>query len=231
MRRTWSWMALAALVACSPGDADVGRSGDEPADADTDGTGEDDTAEPEEVGPAFWSVRGEVAVRDGLADVESTSFDLMFHDPTGAPWSGAEGATCSFLAAAVTEGPPRAEDAVPLASWWRWTLVEADDPCPFVVPPLDRLGAPDGPEIALGFGPLNPALQAPMAAVGLDPDLPLYGLVGRAPTATGSVEVAFGVAGTEAQFAGDGAIQLEPPLPDGIYLLRTVALLPMRDPS
>ncbi len=231
MRLTWSWMALAALVACSPGDAAIDRSGDEPADADTDGSGEDDTADPDAVGPAFWSVRGVVLVRDGAADVASTSFDVTFHDPSGAPWSDGDTATCAFLAAAVADGPPRADDAAPLASWWRWTLIDAEDPCPFVVPRFDRLGAPDGAEIALGFGPLTPSLQAPMAAVGLDPDLPVYGVVGRAPTATGSVEVAFGVAGTEAQFEGDGAVQLEPPLADGTYLVRTLALLPMRDPG
>jgi hypothetical protein len=234
LRPAIAWLCLAA-AACgsSADDADLGQT---PRDAVTDdredtdtGVDEDDTGDAA-LEPTYWSLQGSVVVQDGLPRVEDGALRITFHDGAGSPWSPEDSdvSGCTVvptLAEAADDG--LIEDTA-LIAWWRIAAESSDEEaCPWEVP-RPRAGDGDAEvELLLGLGSQDARLGGFMDAAGLDPDLPLYGAYILQPSARGDLLFSFGVGGTQAHFSGADTVVDGPPLPDGVYDLRTVALLPL----
>ncbi len=98
---------------------------------------------------------------------------------------------------------------------WLWWTLE--------VQPLDRSCADLPTTVALGLGALLPDVRAQLGAVGLDGAS--GALYGAYLTADDAAAVSFGVGGTTDAYAGVG--EASEPVPDGLYTLRTLFLVPL----
>jgi hypothetical protein len=190
-------MPLLLLVACadyslSKGDAAAYETADTAA-ADT-AVDEGDTAEV--VVPDHWTPRGRLSIVDGAAVPDGAE---LFVDTVrvsdGAVVCAAPYDTGLLIAAT----PPDPS----LYQWWSGA-VAAPDGCE---------GAPG--TLSVGIGPLLPDLRARLGALGLEAAADaLYG----AYVSTGGTTVwAFGAAGTEAAYAGEGVADSPPD--DGAYVM------------
>jgi hypothetical protein len=110
---------------------------------------------------------------------------------------------------------------VPLQSWWQIELSEPIDTCEWA---LDFGTAPT--RYALGIGQIDSKLYPAMQANGYDPEAVSLNALYVQLDGSDTVYV-FGVAGTDAQFAGTEVASDVAPLPDGTYNLDTLHLLPL----
>ncbi len=222
------WLPLLiSLTACSDfaldgGGLPPGPEDDETTDPDNSGPDAEDPSV--EVEPAWVALGGTMRVTSGIPVVETSELWIEYRDTTNSPYDAealsdetspplpcvARLPVLSFVELA----PPSA--AVSLA-WWALTLDEPDaNSCPW---------APPG-DLHLGVGVLDPALAPALALAELgDAASPLYGLYVRVDGDANPVWV-FGVVGTSAQYDGTATPAEAPPLPDGLYTLTTLHLLP-----
>lgn len=226
-------LSFTVLLACG-GALDDGLS---PNDAswDSDNTENTDT-DPVSAyaGPTYWGLGGELAVTGGAVDAAVSAVTATFYDDRGQPWisEDLEGPACMPQILDAVDGPEVAEDDAQLSGWWRLALeTEVDTPCPWTIPTPDAAGDTELEQVIVGFGALDPRLAASMAAADLDPDLPVYGLYSLQPGPDGDRVFVFGVAGTQAMFAGTDTPVDEPPPADGAYALQTLLLLPVPEAS
>ena len=154
--------------------------------------------------PAYFALLGSIAVVGEQVDPLMSTLEVDYRNEDGDP-------ICSgirpVLEASATVNP---DPAVPLFGLWSLTLD---------VSPCGVFG-PDA--IAVGIGAWDGELTPAAEAENLE-GAELYGLyLGTEPT------VVFGATGTSEQFAGSVPPVPAAPLPDGVYQLRTLYLLPLQ---
>lgn len=233
MRHLATLIAVLALAACS----DAGFSNDRGTD-DMGGAADDESdnldEDPAEDRPQYLAIDGQLHMAEASVDLELSSVTITFFDAAGLPWrddsmeTDEEPAACDFGLLAAVEGPPRDAEATPLVAWWTLTLVSLDEEaCPWSVPAPEALASSVEPQLVLGFGAVEQALKGPMAASGLDPELPVYGLYTLFPDGRGDAEWTFGIAGTADQRDGEDEASMDAPLAPGTYELSSLVLLPV----
>lgn len=234
LRRAPTWLLIAALgvVGCGPGggvrSADDTDAAD-PAVDDTDESGDTDQL-PEYEGPHFWGLDGVITLADGKPTLDMSSLQASFYDREGKPWQAVDEDPyrCDLQVIESVLGPDESLDGEPLLGWWQMTVdAPTDAPCPWTVPSPDTVGDTELAQVVVGLGPFDGRLLPQLEAAGLDPALDLYGLYVLHPAADGDVVYIFGVAGTDAQFAGSETTVDGPPLPPGAYRLQSLVLLPI----
>jgi hypothetical protein len=203
--------ALAALwslgVACADykvsEDADTGLNASA-TDTAADSSGTDSGPPLPEVTWRGWDGRVVIAGGEWILDgKEPTSLAMGV-------WA-TDALVCVAHPGVVTATTADLPDASVIA-WWTVTLDEEPDvDCPYEHPST----------LSLGFGELQPALLPAAAEAGIDPSA-LFGWYLQEDE--GDIW-AIGVAGTDAQFAGEPA-ELTDGLPDGAYQLTGLYLLP-----
>lgn len=215
MRTAHALVALACLAGCggSGVKSDDSSTATPPSDADT--APDTDTAvemgtEPE---PEFYALRGTLEVASGAVDAATASIqvELWAEDTEGL----SSPCTVDMSVDSLTATGTTTLD-VEMLGWWTLALSAPTVPtdCPAEV-------LPDA--LQVGFGPYDPLLDPATAASGLAGTW-LYGLY--VLPAPGDFFIV-GVAGTSDQFDELVAPVTEPPLPDGIYELRTLHLIPL----
>jgi len=225
---------LPLLCACSSFDL-VGTSTDTGTYHDTGSISDTaagvDSATPTVMAPAWFALDGTLQITAGAPVATGSTLRVTFHAAEDAPApTTADTASTSADTAAVPTlpctltptitaiAPEDAPNPAVSLGWWSLTLTANDDPtCPWILPP----------DLHLGIGVLDPALQAAMDLAGLQVDGSdldgLYVQYGAQPLWV------FGVAGTDEQFANTTAPPDAPPLPDGLYTLQGLHLLPYVD--
>lgn len=218
VRRTlYSWALV--LLACS-----ACQRGDDPSDEDTDplpsafDTGTDTASD---TGPTsnarYWELSASVPFEGGAPLLEGSSFQV---EVQGAEDPGEEGVLCtaSGSPASVSEA-----EVVPdslLHHWWTWTWdTLEEDTC-----------AEQGIELTttvdLGIGTLHAEIRSLLDRSGYSGlESSLYG----AYASLGTIDTiwVYGVAGTEANFAGQETTTSEAPIPDGTYHLVPLYAFPL----
>jgi hypothetical protein len=229
MRASLLSLSLLLVAGCSgsPLDGDD-RFGSNDLDSDGDPGAPDDEPDLGE-GPAYWAISGTLRVADGAIVADGSELTVAFFDEDAAAWSLEGSAACRFTIADSAPGPEREPDARALAGWWTVSLgADADDEaCSWGLPALEATADLPASAVVLGFGQVPASLVGPMLAAGLDPDLPVYGLYGLLPNGRGEAEYVYGVAGTDEQLAGDAPAPDGESVEDGVYRVRTLALLPL----
>lgn len=245
-------MMLALLLVSACGDfseADRGF-GDNGAAAENDeDLGLDSTDDENGSRPAYWSLDGSLSVDpDGLITAE-TLIEIRYFDTSGRPWPEPDDSPiesesdsvdthegtdaepdlgCVFTIGEVEPGPERDHELAPLLLWATVDLDLAEGAsCPWSFPTPPSLDRGEGPRAVLGLGPLPSVMRGPMQAAGMEPELPLFGLSTIYTTASGERATTFGVGGSEEQFNG-----VEPDLdtyelPEGVYQLHALVLVPL----
>jgi len=209
------WLAayLAAFVACSSSsfeaDSNTGAAADS-ANMDAQDTDESDTS----TGPVnqaeagvYWSVTGTVNFVDGEVVDLVSSLTITVLD-------SARVELCGFTAGAPVPAPDWTTDEVELIGWWQMELSSGVAECRWQVPSL----------ATVGLGPVDPGLQPALAASALS-DVDVYGLYVQ--TSDADPVYVFGVAGTTEHLSGAAQTVDLAPLPDGLYELRPLHLLPL----
>lgn len=218
-----------AAVACSEASYRNAETFEPDADADPD---DSDADVRDMVEPAFWSLDGQLTVVDGQIAIDESLLVTAFQDGSGALYQDEDGSSssCELQVVEAVQGPAFDEDTDALIGWWQLTVEPAEGvevPCTRAPPIPELVGDTEGVQLLVGIGPLDPRLEPTVEASGLSPDLPLYGLYVLHPSASGDVLYVMGLAGTEDQFSGDGAVVDEAPAPDGAYTLQTLLLMPI----
>ena len=177
-------------------------TGTTPVDSDS-GDSESDTAVPPD--PAWFAMDATVTVVGGVA-VSAPATALV--TVVGADL---ETVLCEVEldTAGVTPGPAA------VGGVWLWWTLE--------VHPVDRACAVLPTTVALGLGALLPDVRAQLGAVGLDGAS--GSLYGAYLTVDDTSPVSFGVGGTTDGYGGVG--EASEPIPDGLYTLRTLFLVPL----
>lgn len=181
----------------APPGGDTGMTASDPSDDDVAST---DTAVAPE--PVWWGLDGALAVVAGEVDPTSSSLTVSL---LAADLSTVCTTTRALLAAEVLDPAPDGLHAL-------WSMVlDVGDGCDDPVPET----------FELGLGPYDRQLDPALAPTGLDGDA-LFGLYLRRP---GEPLFVFGIGGTPAQL--DGTVPEVPPLPDGLYTLDGLHVLPL----
>jgi hypothetical protein len=158
----------------------------------------------------WFSLDGQLSVRDGNVELESSLFTLGFWGESNLEPSLYCSLAASISASAVEDPPP--EPA--LLGWWDLTLSD-DGSCPSNPGPLS---------LALGIGPYDSLLDPAMDQQGLS----LGSWNGAYLRLDGLEDLwIFGVIGTAGQADGTAPALRRRPVPDGDYLLTTLHLLPL----
>ena len=200
---------LLALTSCS---ADMALSNkgalDSGSDGDTGGgDGSNDSAD--ETGfpslPASYTIEATLVIADGVPSPKGAVLSAIIVGDDDVS------VICTVpldpTGLTVTEAP----DA-DLGAWWSLDVTPDEHPCATLPPTL-----------GLGIGVMAPDVLARLGAVGLDPYASsLFGAY--IADASGALYV-YGWAGTEADATGDDLAAL--PLPDGVYGLHPLYLLPL----
>lgn len=224
---------LGAVTACQGNDrgdldTDADRGFEDP---DRDTSGDTDLPELDDT-PSFWRVDGQLTLQDGAVVAAESSITVAFTDGQGRTWPDAEGvtSTCTFEVTESLEGPEDGLDGEPLLGWWQLGLQDAsgeDTPCAWTTPmPQAALDTQQLP-LVVGVGEFDSRLISAMEAAGYSPSLDVYGLYLLHPSPDGDVLYIFGIAGTQDQLAGGDSTVSTPPLPNGVYTLETLVLLPV----
>lgn len=200
-------LVLLCAVGCSPNRSLEGAGGtfDTAASDSADDTGEMDDDTGPSIEPAWYVVRADLTVADGLpvpdgaelsidvvdADLERTDCVVEL-DPSG-------------LAAATVDG------AEPGSLWWELPVVPTTASCATLPTTL-----------TLGVGSLDPDVRARLGTVHLD--AVADSLFGAYFLLDGAI-TAYGYAGTANDLFGDDLAALPPP--DGLYRLAPLYLAPL----
>lgn len=177
-----------------------GNLADEALFLDSGGATEPDTATTDGAPvPGWFALSASLPVEGGAAGAGVGTVRVEVVDTAG------EEVLCGADLQAGWEGTTGAEE-VPL--WWGLT-VEVGDLCAAL------------PPIRLGIGALLPDARARLGAVGLATDAPVYG----AYVAAGAGAEIYGYAARPEDLEGSGEAVL--PLPDGVYALAPLYLIPL----
>lgn len=172
-------------------------------DSDTGDTGPSDT-------PTYWTLDGTLTITGGAVDPAGSALALAFRNGTEA--------LCTVEPLTWTVNAGEAPADIETYGWWTLTLDEAGNPCEWPLP----ASMP-----SLGIGRLDERLHPAMAEAGHDPaTTSLYGLYIQPDPAEATVYV-YGVAGLPGNYDGSEAAVTAPPLPDGVYTLVDLHLLPL----
>lgn len=230
--RTRSLSLLFLLVACAAGDNDDADFGAAEELGDTD-MAEDD-ADPDRddapVGPAWWRIDGTLDIVDGAVATDGSSLQVRFLGESGSAWvlNGEPTAACSLRVVESVPGPPELAEAEGLFGWWQLAVETAEDaPCPWTIPTPDAVGDSELSQLILGLGPADPRLGAAMDAAGVPEAADVYGLYALHPGPEGDVVYVHGIAGTQANLDGAEPVVEDAPVPDGVYEIQTLVLLPI----
>lgn len=170
-------------------------------------TGGSATAAPE---ARWFSLDGQLAVRDGNVSLEASLFTLGFWGESNL----APSLYCSVASSvtATTAVSPTPDPA--LLGWWEVVLTD-DGSCPSSPGPLS---------LSLGIGPYDALLDPAMDQEGLE-----AGSWNGAYLALNDQDTVwvFGILGTADQATGVAPALRRSPVPDGDYLLTTLHLLPL----
>lgn len=199
---------LLLLSGCSEQNLTKGTFNDTGDAADTGGgDGSNDSAEdtgPDTL-PASYTVEASLVIQEGVAVTEGAAVSALV--------IGDDGAT--VLCTVPLEAAGVVVDEAPDPDIGAWWAVEVE--------PVDSSCAPLPRTLHLGIGVMAPDVLAQLGAVGMDAyAASLFGayIAGE----DGTVYV-YGWAGTEADASGDDPAAL--PLPDGVYGLHPLYLLPL----
>lgn len=234
MRRLPILAALLTLsaLACSPGgDSPFRGNDDTEVFDDTDSDTEADP-DPGYEGPSFWRIDGSLRIEAGQLVSDGTVLEVVFTDAEGDTWTASEDgvSTCVLQAVQVADGPADALDGEPLLGWWQIDTVDQSDEtllCPWPLPTPETAFDTEHTPLVLGLGPFDSRLSPALQSAGFERGLDLYSLYMLHPAPQGDAIYVFGVAGTEAQYAGEETTVDAVPLPDGTYDLTTLVLLPV----
>lgn len=222
-------LSLAAASACSTYDL-TNESNDteiDPTDTGTDVVDPDTDGDDEAPQPEYWRLDGTFTIAAGEIVPESSVLHVDYwaggvslcsnqaeDTATDAAVSGTDVVVVSAASAASPED-------LPLLGLWMVQLTEGETPCPRPIPTEP---------IYLGVGPIDARLYPAMAAEGFaDPaaeGATLYSAyAGEDP---GAMSL-YGLAGTEAQYAGTDAAVTVGPVADGVYRISSLHLLPLAE--
>jgi hypothetical protein len=183
-----------------------------------DGDSADDTAGWDGMSPGYWSLSASVLIEEGAPVPGDTALSLQLLDAV----LGAEGVICT----AVWDSPQVAAGVPPDPVVFHWWEVSA-------------AGVPGGDcttaqirflptALGLGLGDLLPDLAAVLDPGGYgDVAGSLYGAFVRMGADVDREVWAFGVAATDAGFAGDTDAVSGFPVPNGTYRFEPLYLLPL----
>lgn len=200
---------LLALSACSAdmalngkGTLDSGAAGDTGGN-DGSADSSDETGFP--AVPASYTIEATLVIADGVAITKGASVSALVVGDDGTS------VLCTVpldQAGLTVDDPPDAD----LGAWWRLDVTPGEHPCATLPATL-----------GIGIGVMAPDVLAQLGAVGMDAyAASLFGAY--IEDASGNLYV-YGWAGTEADATGDDAAAL--PLPDGVYGLHPLYLLPL----
>lgn len=229
---------IAALVFAS-GCADYSLDNTNESDGSFDSAGVDTSRDSDDEAPPepaqYWSLDGTLVVADGALDVDASAFyvDLWLD---GSSVCGATPPADTGLDTdtavdsgdgdviptepdvdfAGTQAPP---SDLALLAWWDLTLSEGASPCDQPLP---------ASAVGLGLGPMDARLYPALENAGYQDPAAAGASLYSAYLRVGAGDVwVFGVAGTAEQYAGTAPVVDAGPLPDGVYTLRSLYLLPM----
>lgn len=211
MSRLLALIAIASLPsACA--EHDMSDYANDTSVDDTDDTSVDlDSGDLyEDVTATYWSLDGVVQIdAEGGLIAAGSSLDLEYRGPDLE-------VLCAVTAQVVTAESLFFPLDVELVAWWELTLDAGEHECEWA----------DGHDaLRVGLGTLDPRLQEAMEAHDLDPAATsLYGLYTQA--SAGADVFVFGVGGTTEHYAGTSDTTTTPPLPEGVYTLQGLHLLP-----
>lgn len=178
--------------------------GDDTADSDADTGGLDDSED-----PVWWELGASLVITDGVLDANTSSLRVRMLDLDVAPMCEE---TLALVGAELEASTPDSE----IYTWWRLSPAALAGDCA-----LHDDVPPD--ELRLGIGALQADVRAVLGPAGYDGVAD--SLNGAYASLDGGETVyTFGVAGTEAAFAGGTAAATEAPLADGAWTI--VALFP-----
>ena len=201
------------LAACSSSKLERSDIADSGAVADYTSTYVDtSTPSSQTAGATHYAIQGTLQTADDDVDLASSVLTFEFNNPQSE--LDVTGPMCASNHT-LLEALPQAQDPESnLVAWWQLTLDQSED-CPDYVSPET---------FKLGIGPYDPLLDPAAASAGIDGQN-VYGLYLQLDEDTPLL--VFGVSGTSDNFSGLVAPSAEAPLPDGLYSLHTLYLLPL----
>ena len=203
---------LAGCMASKDAAFELGGDTGSAIDGDT-GFQPADTASDESPEPVWWSIDGQVPVQGANPVVEGASLTFSVY-----PAEGREGGNlCATQVPAVSVAAEPAPEAAVYA-WWLLDLGIGDGAC-------DALGVAFPGSLHIGVGELDPNIVAVLGDAGYsDLEANLYGAyVSIEPD--GELWV-YGVAGTADNYGGEAPSDALP-IPDGVWEIRGIYLLPL----
>lgn len=206
-------LLLLAPLAAACADYNMSKAGERAASDTGPAWDGDDTSVDSDTGvalrtfPAWFVIRADLAVEDGLPTGEGASVTIDVVD--------ADLVRTDCVVPLVTEGieamdAPNGDDG---SLWWEIPVAPATETCAELPPTL-----------RVGIGSMHPDVRARLGSVGQDGVA--ESLYAAYMVHAGSV-AAFGYAGTATDMLGDDTALL--PVPDGLYRLAPLYLVPLPD--
>lgn len=202
--------AIALLTACAADSAlDPEADFDTAAPPSETAAPDDDVDGGNSAPPAWLGLSGELEITSGLPTAAGSVLDLSWHAADGTP-------LCERAVAVLAVELAAPPEELALTAWWDLTLDPTPDrDCPHALPSA----------LDLGFAAYDDELAPAADAAGwASVESSLYAVFARV---NGGAAFVFGVAGTEAQFEGELDAVLDGGVPDGLYAVDGLYLLPL----